>query len=52
MALVMALCWRKPVEELLRYSKRGSQYISQAYQAVFARIHIQVSMSKKGGGSR
>ncbi|TMD99603.1 MAG: DDE-type integrase/transposase/recombinase [Chloroflexi bacterium] len=47
-ALLMALGWRKPVEELLHHSDRGSQYTSLAYQAVLAQFHIQVSMSGKG----
>ena len=51
-ALLMALGWRKPVEELVHHSDRGSQYTSLAYQAVLAQFPIQVSMSGKGGGSR
>jgi transposase InsO family protein len=47
-ALWMALGWRKPVQELLHHSDRGSQYTSLAYQAVLAQFHIQVSMSGKG----
>lgn len=47
-ALWMALGRRKPVEELLHHSDRGSQYTSLAYQMVLAQFHIQVSMSKKG----
>lgn len=47
-ALWMALGWRKPVEELVHHSDRGSQYTSLAYQAVLAQFHIQVSMSGKG----
>ena len=47
-ALWMALSWRKPVEELVHHSDRGSQYTSIAYQAVLAQFHIQVSMSGKG----
>src|SRR6266516_7881783 len=47
-ALLMALGWRKPVEELLHHSDRGSQYTSLAYQVVLAQFHIQVSMSGKG----
>jgi putative transposase len=44
----MALGRRKPREELLHHSDRGSQYTSLAYQTVLAQFHIQVSMSKKG----
>jgi putative transposase len=47
-ALWMAPGRRKPVEELMHHSDRGSQYTSLAYQAVLARFPIQVSMSKKG----
>ena len=47
-ALWMALGRRNPVEELMHHSDRGSQYTSQAYQAVLAQFHIQVSMSGKG----
>ena len=47
-ALWMALGRRNPVEELLHHSDRGSQYTSQAYQAVLAQFQIQVSMSGKG----
>ncbi len=47
-ALLMALGWRKPIEELLHHSDRGSQYTSLAYQGLLARFHIQVSMSGKG----
>jgi transposase InsO family protein len=47
-ALWMALGRRHPVEELLHHSDRGSQYTSQAYQAVLAQFQIQVSMSGKG----
>ncbi len=51
-ALWMALGRRQPAEELLHHSDRGSQYTSLAYQAVLAQFPIQVSRSKKGGGSR
>jgi putative transposase len=47
-ALWMALGRRNPGEELLHHSDRGSQYTSQAYQAVLAQFQIQVSMSGKG----
>jgi transposase InsO family protein len=47
-ALWMALGRRKPLEDLLHHSDRGSQYTSQAYQMVLAQFHIQVSMSRKG----
>ncbi len=47
-ALWMALNRRRPVEELLHHSDRGSQYSSLAYQSVLAQFQIQVSMSRKG----
>lgn len=47
-ALLMALGWRKPCQELIHHSDRGSQYTSLAYQMVLAQFQIQVSMSKKG----
>lgn len=47
-ALWMALGRRQPGEELLHHSDRGSQYTSQAYQALLAQFQIQVSMSDKG----
>lgn len=47
-ALWMALGRRHPGAELLHHSDRGSQYTSQAYQAVLAQFQIQVSMSGKG----
>jgi putative transposase len=47
-ALWMALGRRRPVEELMHHSDRGSQYTSLAYQVVLAQFHIQVSMSGKG----
>ena len=47
-ALWMALGRRTPPDELLHHSDRGSQYTSQAYQAVLAQFQIQVSMSGKG----
>jgi transposase InsO family protein len=47
-ALWMALGRRKPVEELMHHSDRGSQYTSLTYQTVLAQFHIQVSMSGKG----
>jgi putative transposase len=47
-ALWMALGRRNPGEELMHHSDRGSQYTSQAYQAVLAQFQIQVSMSGKG----
>jgi putative transposase len=47
-ALWMALGRRKPVEELMHHSDRGSQYTSLAYQAALAQFPIQVSMSRKG----
>ncbi len=47
-ALWMALSRRKPLDELLHHSDRGSQYTSLAYQRVLAQFSIQVSMSGKG----
>jgi transposase InsO family protein len=47
-ALLMALGWRNPIEELMHHSDRGSQYTSLAYQALLAQYHLQVSMSGKG----
>jgi putative transposase len=47
-ALLMALGWRKPREELVHHSDRGSQYTSLAYQTVLTQYQIQVSMSGKG----
>lgn len=47
-ALWMALGRRRPLDDLLHHSDRGSQYTSLAYQSVLTRFHIQVSMSGKG----
>ena len=47
-ALHMAVARRRPTLGLLHHSDRGSQYTSQAYQALLARWQMQVSMSRKG----
>jgi len=47
-ALAMALCHRCPPKGLIHHSDRGSQYTSEAYQAVLAGAEIQVSMSGTG----
>jgi putative transposase len=46
----MALSRRKPGEELLHHSERGSQYSSLTSQTVRAPFHMQVSRSSKGDG--
>lgn len=45
-ALHMALFQRRPADGLLHHSDRGSQYASHHYQALLARRHITVSMSR------
>lgn len=47
-ALAMALSQRPPTADLLHHSDRGSQYAAHDYQALLARHHITVSMSRKG----
>jgi len=47
-ALRMALAHRRPAEGLLHHSDRGSQYASDAYQAVLAGHGIEPSMSRAG----
>lgn len=47
-ALLMALGWRNPIEELMHHSDRGSQYTSLGDLALLAQFHLQVSMSGKG----
>jgi putative transposase len=47
-ALLMALGWREPAENMLHHSDRGSQYTSQDYQAILTQAGIQVRMSGKG----
>jgi putative transposase len=46
MALRMALLARRPGAGLLFHSDRGSQYTSDAYQALLAGAHTTVSMSR------
>lgn len=47
-ALRNALTTRRPVAPLLHHSDRGSQYASQAYQALLQAWKAQVSMSRSG----
>jgi transposase InsO family protein len=47
-ALAMALSQRQPTAHLLHHSDRGSQYAAHDYQALLARHHITISMSRKG----
>jgi putative transposase len=47
-ALEMAVGRRKPGEELLAHSDRGSQYASEHYQRVLAGEGISCSMSRRG----
>jgi transposase InsO family protein len=47
-ALRMALTHRRPTGELLHHSDRGSQYASDAYQALLAEHGIEPSMSRVG----
>jgi putative transposase len=48
MALRMALVTRRPEAGLLFHSDRGSQYTSDAYQALLADAQITASMSRTG----
>lgn len=48
MALRMALVQHRPQAGLLHHTDQGCQYISHAYQALLAEMHITVSMSRKG----
>ena len=48
MAFRMALLGRHPLEGLLFHSDRGSQYTSDAYQALLADVGATVSMSRTG----
>lgn len=48
MAFRMALLRRRPEAELLFHSDRGSQYTSDAYQALLAQAQVTVSMSRTG----
>ncbi len=47
-ALKMAMGRRQPPPGLLHHSDRGSQYASQAYQALLQRHQMRGSMSRKG----
>jgi putative transposase len=47
-AFQMALLGRNPAAGLLFHSDRGSQYTSDAYQAVLADVDVTVSMSRTG----
>ena len=47
-ALIMAISLRKPPPGLIHHSDRGSQYASQAYQALLKQHGMIASMSRKG----
>ena len=47
-ALRKALAIRRPGNELVHHSDRGSQYCSTAYQAALKKHSIRISMSGKG----
>ena len=47
-ALLMALWKRKPKEELIWHTDRGSQYASDSHRAILKEHHIIQSMSRKG----
>ena len=47
-ALMMATAARRPSDDLLHHSDRGSQYASDAFQELLRRRHITCSMSRKG----
>ena len=47
-ALTMAWFRRKPTAGLIHHSDRGSQYASQAFQAVLKKYRMVCSMSRKG----
>ena len=47
-ALQMALLQRRPKTGLVHHTDRGSQYTSQAYQALLGDAGIVCSMSRKG----
>jgi putative transposase len=47
-ALKQALQQRRPVQDLLHHSDRGSQYASREYQQALAEAGIGCSMSRKG----
>jgi putative transposase len=48
MARLLALLSRHPGAGILFHSDRGSQYTSDAYQALLAEVHVTVSMSRTG----
>lgn len=50
MAFRMALLGRHPEAGLLFHSDRGSQYTSDAYQALLAEAQVTASMSRTGNG--
>lgn len=47
-ALLNALSWRKPADEMIHHSDRGSQYASNNYQMLLSANEIRCSMSRKG----
>lgn len=47
-ALMMAINLRQPKAGLIHHSDRGSQYASEAYQALLTQHGIRPSMSRKG----
>lgn len=47
-ALMMAINFRNPPPDLVRYSGRDSQYASLAHQALLKQHGMIFSMSKKG----
>ena len=47
-ALSMAIEQRKPKDDLLWHSDRGSQYASGSHRELLAKHHIKQSMSRKG----
>ena len=47
-ALMMATAARRPGDDLLHHSDRGSQYASDAFQELLRRHTISCSMSRKG----
>lgn len=47
-ALMMATAARRPGDDLLHHSDRGSQYASDAFQELLRRHNITCSMSRKG----
>ena len=47
-ALMMAIWWRKPGEQLMHHSDRGSQYASEDFQDLLTEHGIECSMSGTG----